>query len=142
VLTFATVNLLPYSDRIIALSAEGTIVEQGTFQELSATDGYVSQFCLGHVNETSEVKEDIRRTDRPRTASESKLKPEAISSTNDKRRQRGDLEVYKYYFKYIGRRMTAVFFILACGWAFFGTFPSRFTATAQLYLTDLIQLFG
>ncbi|KAF2478209.1 multidrug resistance-like protein [Lindgomyces ingoldianus] len=121
------VGLLPFSDRIIALSPEGKVAEQGTFQELKAIDGYVSKFCLEHANEqATATKEDseMDSSSRPRTIFQSVPNNSIITTSDDKRRQLGDWKVYQYYFGTIGWGMTTVFLALACGWGFFSTFPT------------------
>lgn len=121
------VNLLPLSDHIIALSSNGTIVEQGTFQDLNATDGYVRKFCLENATNTKTIGEKPRTDPDPivKSLPQAQTSPN-IPSEDDKGRQLGDWAVYKYYFRAIGMDATTIFLFLAGGWAFFYTFPSEF----------------
>ncbi|KAF2001413.1 multidrug resistance-like protein [Amniculicola lignicola CBS 123094] len=117
------VNLLPYSDHIIALSSEGVIAEQGSFQDLTATDGYVRQFYSEHLDNHA-ITEGLSEA----PSSAGKDTPSAnvtpADASVDKLRQLGDWSVYNYYFKTIGWLTTTLFLFLALCWAFFQTFPT------------------
>ncbi|KAF2257693.1 P-loop containing nucleoside triphosphate hydrolase protein [Lojkania enalia] len=118
------VNLLPFSDRVVALSADGRVAEQGTFHELISRDGYVSQFCLQHAqNDTATVKQSNYKAMETSPASNS---TQIIShiALGDGRRQIGDRKVYQYFFRTVGHGATIVFITLASAWAFFTCFPS------------------
>ncbi|KAF2734747.1 putative multidrug resistance protein [Polyplosphaeria fusca] len=122
------VNLLAHSDHVIALSAEGTIAEQGTFAELNGKDGYVKRFCVEHANKSTPVDHDEKSAGPPRNPNISELQRDTtaddqLQDDNDKSRQLGDWAVYAYYFRTIGRNAGALFLTLSCLWAFFATFP-------------------
>ncbi|KAF2108606.1 P-loop containing nucleoside triphosphate hydrolase protein [Lophiotrema nucula] len=118
------VNLLPFSDHIIALSSEGRLVEQGTFEQLNAVDGYVRKFCLEHVNEHTVANAEDQVASFPTSAATEPNVLPTLAVTDDKRRQLGDWSVYQYYFGTVGRWGTAIFISLALGWAFLATFPT------------------
>ena len=48
---------LSYADHIIALAADGTISEQGTFPKLMSRRGYVSNLAARHKTENEDVNE-------------------------------------------------------------------------------------
>ncbi|KAF2012008.1 multidrug resistance-like protein [Aaosphaeria arxii CBS 175.79] len=120
------VNLLPFSDFVVALSKDGTVAEQGNFQSLNQKNGYVHKFYQEQSKEQSDIVEDLPLNDR-NTTSTGMLQPIAVSneeSLDDKSRQLGDWSVYKYYFRTVGMPATFVFVSLACGWAFLTAFPT------------------
>lgn len=124
-----TVDLLPFSDYIIALSTDGRVAEQGAFKELNAVDGYVRRYCLEHANDSPYVGTDSDENQASSTAAEPQQRntPSPSSKDGQKGRQLGDWAVYKYYFDTVGTSVTIVFIVLSCGWAFFTAFPSTFS---------------
>jgi ATP-binding cassette subfamily C (CFTR/MRP) protein 1 len=121
------VNLLPSSDHIIALGSDGTIVEQGTFQQLNAAKGYVHSFCIDHAADKSvEGEEDETNRATKSTYRPGKLQDASKMALHGKKRQIGDWSVYRYYFSTLGWKMTCVFFFLQIFYAFFSTFPSEY----------------
>ncbi|TGO14038.1 hypothetical protein BTUL_0059g00230 [Botrytis tulipae] len=107
VLCTHSVRHLPAADYIITLG-EGTIVEQGSFNELMRKQGYVQRLGLKSSSDSEVLSEDItpkesvRRSEphvleTTKTAETLSLAPEA-----DKSRQMGDGTVYKHYFLSMG----------------------------------------
>jgi ATP-binding cassette subfamily C (CFTR/MRP) protein 1 len=114
------VNLLPSADYIIALGGRGEIVEQGTFQALNTSQGYVRSFSLQQSKPESATTEPTGKfTLGPMSTSPL---PDA---TDNKKRQLGDLSIYLYYFRSIGTASTMLFFFFNAAQGFFSTFPSE-----------------
>lgn len=113
VLCTHSIKHLPAADNIIAL-LNGTIIEQGSFDELMSHGGYVQHLGLRDFSgsdssfEKSESNKDERES-KPQhlhiATHTSSFAPDADSS-----RQAGDKTVYKHYFKSMG--ITSVIFSL------------------------------
>lgn len=122
------VNLLPHADHIIALG-NGTILEQGTFQELNARRSYIHSFCVEHANDRN-ANESTGDTGGLTTENTYSLGRKQDSNSGvglpaGKGRQMRDLSVYRYYLECISGKYTCIFLVLEVLWAFFSTFPSK-----------------
>ena len=126
-LTLRVVNLLPFADHIIALSGDGSIAEQGTFNYLSVNEGYVKGLAVRQAPEQplpiEEIIDDATGSETPETKEPSV----AVSEIEEHNRQTGDLSVYLYYFKSIGLPNSVAFFIIQVFFAFLAAFPSMLT---------------
>ncbi|KAL9106441.1 MAG: hypothetical protein Q9227_008529 [Pyrenula ochraceoflavens] len=116
-------NYLPYADHIIALEANGSIAEQGTFQDLAARDGYVRGLNVKQVR-TGGIEDDNTPDRIERTgvseAPEVALNDIVASSYMDERdRMTGDSTVYRHYLATLGTRSIAAFIVFGFGWGFF-----------------------
>ena len=120
-------RFLSYADYVVVLGSNGTIAEQGTFEELIAAEGYVHTCCIENVREGAmeitlqEVAEVPKATYTPEMGNKN-AKDDFI---DDKTRQVGDFSIYRYYFSCLSWKVTATFLILQICWAFFSCFPSR-----------------
>ncbi|CAH0058842.1 unnamed protein product [Clonostachys solani] len=118
ILATHSVHFLPYADHIIYIGSKGNIIQQGSFTELSAIDGYVSslgiknnQNLLGYINpKASNIV----------TENNSKTKTPEPDEQDKSQKPRG---VYRYYFKSIGYGMSLLYLVLATIYAFLFTFP-------------------
>ncbi|KIM99556.1 hypothetical protein OIDMADRAFT_125496 [Oidiodendron maius Zn] len=107
------VHRLPFSDHIIALDSFGHVIEQGHFEQLKTSGGYVENITtkLRDSDDSSEKK--------PQEAA--KLDTSAFKATADEHdahaeelnRQSGDFSVYKYYFASMRWRHVLMFFVFA-----------------------------
>lgn len=121
------VNLLPYSDHIVALGSDGRIAEQGSFALLKECNGYVQSLNVDEAQakfastSTSDQddKEEISTT---KEAKDKTSKPAAMVTTG-KESAPVDLAVYKYYLKSIGWIYALIFVFLQIVGAFFSAFP-------------------
>jgi ATP-binding cassette subfamily C (CFTR/MRP) protein 1 len=114
------VNLLPSADYIIALGSKGSIVEQGTFDELNKSNGYVRSFSVQHVKYQTQPTEPAGKlTLGPRP------KFKLLDAMDEKKRQLGDLTVYRYYFRALGTITTFLFVLFSVIHGFFFSFPSK-----------------
>lgn len=111
---------LSYADHIIALTAEGTVSEAGTFSELMKSGGYVSSLAARHKSENEDAEEQVHSAQGTKDADDTdETAPEEVV------RPLGDIQVYKYYFASIGWFKTAAFFVLIMSFAFFERFPGE-----------------
>ena len=124
-----TVNLLPSADYVVALGNDGTVIEQGTFDTLNQTDGYVRSFSV--------QKGAIQSQN---TEPEGKLILNPLSTSgldsemDDKKRHVGDLKVYRYYAHALGKWASFLFVFFASAFGFFVSFPSKLGFYKSSYL--------
>jgi ATP-binding cassette, subfamily C (CFTR/MRP), member 1 len=107
ILATHAVHRLSYSDHVIAMSGNGRIMEQGSFEELRMAGGYVQSLAAKVKSEdtasSTEKKAEIPTQTEP-------FKTENEEEIEELNRQTGDFAVYKYYFASIGWLTTTVFF--------------------------------
>ncbi|KAI7780392.1 P-loop containing nucleoside triphosphate hydrolase protein [Diaporthe eres] len=129
VLSTHSVRYLPFADHIIALDENGTISEQGTFQQLVVNRGYVYGLNVEHSTDQHSVDGESLPTGATKHAEESKpaaaIAPrDANKAENEHSRMFGDLQVYKHYFARIGISSHLAFLVSAVAWGFFYSFPT------------------
>ena len=105
------VHRLPYSNHIISLDRSGHVSEQGSFDELKNSDGYVQSLATKHKGENE---------------SATKLEPggpalvkvplgaegeDAELEVDELNRQTGDIAVYRYYFASIGWQQNSFYVV-------------------------------
>ncbi|KAF3069773.1 Multidrug resistance-associated protein 1 [Daldinia childiae] len=122
-----SIRHLPAADHIVALG-DGTVVEQGSFDELMARQGYVKRLGLSSPSDSdsSSEKSILRKTGQESkapllytTTNTSSLVPDTNGS-----RQVGDKTVYKHYFKSMGLLVAGGSLVFASLWGFFSNFPT------------------
>jgi ABC-type multidrug transport system fused ATPase/permease subunit len=126
VLCTHSVRHLPAADHIVALGLDGTIVEQGPFQELMANEKYVSG--LG-IEQTDKAHSEGSSTPSEVTAERENPKPistQATASflTNEQARMTGDWAVYNHYFSRIATLTKVIFFISCAAWGALNNFST------------------
>lgn len=129
ILASSSVKRLPYADYIVVLDGQGNVSEQGSFQELNASGGYVSNFDLPAPDWRFEAKETkFDQLFPPPT--ELVHGPIAVKATKglselelDANRRTGDLSVYAYYTKTVGKTAVISFIAAICGYVFAMAFP-------------------
>ncbi|PNP52062.1 hypothetical protein THARTR1_07271 [Trichoderma harzianum] len=126
VLATQTVEFLASADLIISLGREGNIVEQGTFSQLLASDGYVQNLTAKRaIAPNPEVQDEIISESKDEaTTPKVEYKAKQVEIKDDKRRQLGDSTVYKYYFGSIGSIFIITLLALEIVWAFLQSFPT------------------
>ena len=94
------VHLLRSAVKIIVLTDEGHISQQGSFHELDFQEGFVGSLHLEeHRNEElTELPHSVHQI----KVSNSRLKDKPQGSDNDVTRRTGDLSVYQHYFRSVG----------------------------------------
>jgi ATP-binding cassette subfamily C (CFTR/MRP) protein 1 len=135
------VHRLPYSNHVIALDAMGRIAEQGSFNKLKDSGGYVQGLATKLKGEDDSSSEEDAADGLPPI----KLVPtfpadheEFNAKTEELNRQTGDFQVYKYYFASIGWKDTTifVFFVVLYGTA------GKLTEFIVTYWTDAVAAHG
>ncbi|KPM39618.1 ATP-binding cassette transporter abc3 [Neonectria ditissima] len=92
-----SIRNLPTADHIIALDADGTVIEQGTFQDLKRNNKYVQSLGVWQGDETP--RSETEKPEEKQAATMPKPASNAIKAIlEDKSRQMGDWSVYKHYF--------------------------------------------
>ena len=97
------------------------MVEQGTFEELNARDGYVKHLVI-EEKEKKKVLDDELEITRERPEARAKL-IDLDLMRNDKARQTGDTAVYKYYYKSVGTKKMIPWVIMGIIGIFCEKFP-------------------
>ncbi|KAJ3577733.1 hypothetical protein NPX13_g2830 [Xylaria arbuscula] len=116
---------LPAADYIIALG-DGTIIEQGTFNELMTHNGYVRRLGVqsGSESETLAEMAPSRKHDLTAELPCHSLTNSALATEEETLRQTGDTTMYKHYFKSMGFFLAGCSFFFAALWGFFRNFPT------------------
>ncbi|MCJ1311899.1 hypothetical protein MMC25_005572 [Agyrium rufum] len=121
----STVVLITHSTRhlalatkIIVLGVGGEIVQQGTYNELRKTPGFI-QSLQENQQDTTEPKETPISNVRERKELKGPSREQAIDLT----RKTGDVAVYSYYMNSIGWPLTIMFVGSCCMFAFAFNFP-------------------
>ncbi|UKZ60321.1 uncharacterized protein TrAtP1_001602 [Trichoderma atroviride] len=122
-----SVDFLPSADHVIALGRQGKITEQGSFERLLISHGYV-QNLMGNTSIVSvtDAHQDEIISESAAEASVPKVeyKAKQVEVKDDKRRQTGDSTVYKYYFGSIGTVFIIALLVFEVVWAFLQSFPT------------------
>ncbi|KAK0382845.1 hypothetical protein NLU13_9940 [Sarocladium strictum] len=94
-----SISHLPEADHIIAFAADGTVVEQGSFNDLENNQNYIQSLGVRKAESTaSGIKEPTASS--KSEAEPSPKRPEEVSpELEDTARQSGDWSVYGYWFK-------------------------------------------
>lgn len=128
VLCTHSVRHLPASDHIIALE-NGTVVEQGSFEDLMRSQGYVQRLGLKNSSDSDTSSQEPGRKESFHD-SKSPVLHMTVTQTStrppdaDEARRAGDKTVYKHYFKSMGILLAASSLFFAALWGFFTNFPT------------------
>jgi ATP-binding cassette subfamily C (CFTR/MRP) protein 1 len=135
------VHRLPYSNHVIALDNMGRIAEQGSFDKLKDSGGYVQDLAAKLKGEDDSSSEE----DNGDELQPIKLVPtfpadqeEFNAQTEELNRQTGDFQVYKYYFASIGWKYNTAFIGFV---ALYGT-AGKLTEFVVTYWTDAVAARG
>ncbi|EED19910.1 ABC multidrug transporter, putative [Talaromyces stipitatus ATCC 10500] len=128
VLCTHSIKHLPAADYIIALG-DGTILEQGSYDELVARQGYIKRLGLSGSLDSSASSDKSTSMKGIREVNSQLLRTTTINISSsepdtDSSRQVGDKTVYIHYFKSMGWFLAACSLFLAALWGFFSTFPN------------------
>lgn len=127
VLCTHSIRHLPAADNIIAL-VNGTVIEQGSFDELMCLGGYVQ--CLGlRDSSDSDSSSDKLASKKGKRESKPQLLHTATHTTSlapdvDSSRQSGDKTVYKHYFKTMGIKSVICSLFFGALLGFFSNFAT------------------
>ncbi|KAF3252677.1 hypothetical protein TWF192_004478 [Orbilia oligospora] len=123
ILATHSVNLLRHADKIIALSSDGTILEQGSFSEIvEAEGGYVKE--ASKLLDENTMKQPTEHQDTEHSPKPPSPEKGSTDTLEDPKRQSGDWSLYTYFFSRVGTKVTIAFIILEMLWAFFSAFPT------------------
>ncbi|KAG8161209.1 hypothetical protein KVR01_009473 [Diaporthe batatas] len=118
-------NRLPYADHIISLDGTGMGCEQGSFDKLTDSGGYVSRSLTSSA--------DVKHEPGPAASAAAEPSADALLSSeialvddpeDGASRRTGDVAVYKYYIRAIGITPTLVFVFCICAYIFCQSFPT------------------
>ncbi|KAL6714215.1 hypothetical protein ACLMJK_008710 [Lecanora helva] len=127
VLASSSAKRLPYADHIVVLDEKGNVIEQGTFQQLNASGGYVSNFDLPSPDWGGFEKKDNtfdKLFNKPTRAPDASKELKSLSESElDANRRTGDLSVYGYYVGAVGKFAAISFVVATCGYVFSMIFP-------------------
>lgn len=118
------VRFLPYAEQIVALN-DGRIVEKGLLEDLIHARGYVHGIYTQHALDDGEESIVPAMKDQGILQRETKPKAVRVEDLEDKRRQRGDFTVYRFFFSQIGIWLTLGLLTVEIAWAFLENFPSK-----------------
>lgn len=128
VLCTHSVRHLPAADHIIALGPDGSLLEQGSFQELMAHKGYVyglgieekdAAYSGGGVKPAGAGAPTSHELIRALT-----VKTTAPAQDDEPGRMMGDTAVYRHYFARLTTASIMALFVFGGGWGFFSNFTT------------------
>lgn len=99
------VGRLPLADHIICLDAAGSVTEQGKFDQLQSSGGYIQSLLIREKSEKSEYRPKViakKRRSTDNEAGQISLARNVDIDDVDLDRQIGEWSTYKYYFASIG----------------------------------------
>ncbi|KAI0888407.1 P-loop containing nucleoside triphosphate hydrolase protein [Annulohypoxylon maeteangense] len=127
VLCTHSVRHLPSAAHVIALSTDGTVVEQGTFGDLLANQSYIHSLGV-KPSSTSHASSEIIESDdtiEPQQNLLDRIHTETPElGGNDEARLSGDTSVYMVYVKSMGTMLAVALFIFGVLFGFFYNFPT------------------
>ncbi|KAJ5951885.1 uncharacterized protein N7479_010298 [Penicillium vulpinum] len=124
---------LPSADYIVALGTDGTVVEQGRFEDLVANHGYVHSLgfqaddnSISHPTTTPRIPQsdiEIQMESIQASTTESEV---SIAETNGSKSSRnlGDFSVFAYYCRSIGAFWLTSFVLIGILCGFLSNFPA------------------
>lgn len=106
------VHRLSYSDYIIALDRSSQIIEQGTFDFLKTSGGYVENLAARHKSDDDDADEFYtKETTQKQSPFATVESDDLLNEAADLDRQSGDSSVYNYYIASIGWAAMGLFFL-------------------------------
>jgi ATP-binding cassette, subfamily C (CFTR/MRP), member 1 len=127
-------NRLPFADQIIVLGPKGEVSEQGSWAEVSGTEGgYVSGCEIAPADwDFADLAYGTKGMSRELITCQPK-EVHAVEALLDEKssRQTGDIAVYKYYLGSIGWFPIATFVVAISSFVFCITFPSNINAALK-----------
>lgn len=114
------------ADNIVVIGANGAIIEQGTFNALNSTNGYIRSLQLDEQDSIDYTVDPTTAKLGPLIEKIAKLTKPVADADKDLLRRTGDFQVYKYYFKSIGWRHALTILGLTIGGEFCLFFPRKF----------------
>ncbi|KAH8701351.1 P-loop containing nucleoside triphosphate hydrolase protein [Phaeosphaeriaceae sp. PMI808] len=114
---------LPYADHIVVLDKKGKVAEQGTFEQLNSSGGYVSTFILPPPSwdYLPEYSNELDLTSYSKNAAQQQMTEDSLEE--GAARRTGDVTVYLYYIRSVGWVATWIFIISITIFTFCNSFP-------------------
>jgi ABC-type multidrug transport system ATPase subunit len=112
---------LSYADHVIALSAQGTVSEQGKFADLIANNGYVAGLAARHIAEAEHAPKEETALAKAKVDDDTARR----NAVTDLHRPVGNWAIYKYYFTSAGWRNVGVWMGLMICYSMLLRFPGR-----------------
>lgn len=113
---------LRFADHIIVLNQDGVVAEQGTFDKVSKSGGY-----LQHLANLPSATGTISRHEAPELSGdvyrELGLEKEVEEQVSG--RQTSDLQIYSYYIRVAGKLNFCVYVLICAAYTFGLNFPCR-----------------
>jgi ATP-binding cassette, subfamily C (CFTR/MRP), member 1 len=112
------------ADRVSVLGKDGTISEEGSFEELVNMGGYISSVFESGIREAKDnTGTNTSQSDIDAISVQNGIKePKKQADRIDKRRQLGDNTVYRFYFSSLGPVFVAILFAVEVSNAFLSCF--------------------
>jgi ATP-binding cassette, subfamily C (CFTR/MRP), member 1 len=128
---FAThaVHRLPQANHVIALAADGSIVEQGTYASLAKAGGYVQNLASKMKKQGQETSQRVAKAPSPSSKTVRSAPVDPISNTA---RTTGDWKTYAYYFQSAGTTST----VLSLVWCVLFILSTKLPGLLVTYWTD------
>lgn len=128
VLCTHSIKHIPAADYIIVLE-DGTIVEQGSYDQLATRQGYIQRLGLSRSPDSSapsqkSIPDKSVREANPQVLHTTTTNTSVLETDTDILRQVGDKSVYKHYFKSMGLFLAALSLLFAALFGFFTNFPT------------------
>jgi ATP-binding cassette subfamily C (CFTR/MRP) protein 1 len=121
---------LPLADKVVVLGSDGSILEQGTFEDLRSQDGFISKLLLHPElllsNTNTRVGDDIESKKKLTVPDNKPIRSATVNDTADLTRRIGDLSVYKYYLKAIGWKIALTIASACIVSSLATTFPRKY----------------
>lgn len=130
VLCTHSVRHLPFADHIIVLGGDGTVVEQGSFDQLASGGNYVHSLGLSKMagaasdSEDSAAEDNLKAVELPVKAAPAAAPTFEVPKSLASARQLGDWTVYKHYFKAMGFFLAGSLLWWTALYGFFYNFPT------------------
>ncbi|THX05327.1 multidrug resistance-like protein [Aureobasidium pullulans] len=128
VMTVGASKFFSRADHVVVLSSEGTILDQGAFQELCTRDNKAARYIISAEESAPEQSFTESAYNEDSTKARKVYAKHGDSKTDDKdldaARQRGDFSIYRYYLACISWTVAAIFLLLQLTYAFLSTFPT------------------
>ncbi|KAK2022803.1 ABC transporter [Colletotrichum zoysiae] len=126
VLCTHAIKNLPFADHIIALGPDGTLIEEGSFDDLMRDKKYVASLGIKATDSDtdSETGSITDSKPGPLSAPKPKLAPAIADEMTEKSRQVGDAKVYLHYLQSLSVPATIIFVLGSLSYAVWNTFPT------------------
>lgn len=121
ILVTNAVHRLSYADHLVALSPNGTIAEQGDFELLARSKGYIAGLIVNRAKESAD--EDVEDNPAQVVISGQESDNARDIAEADLNRPIGSWAIYKYYFRSIGWQRILIWGFLMLSYSLLMRFP-------------------